>query len=67
MTEALLTPLPVLKIGRKHTLHLARVLIEDGRVVVRTRCGIPRDDEFTHTFGIPTCDSCNADHEGVAS
>ena len=60
MSDALLTPMPVLKIGRKHALHLARVLIEDGRVVVRTRCGLssPVDEGFTETFGFPSCTEC---------
>jgi hypothetical protein len=61
MTEALLTPRATLRIGRKRTLHLPRVLIEDNRVVIRTRCGLdPLPEGFTETFAIPTCDDCEA-------
>ena len=54
---------PVRRLGRKRTLHLSRVLIEDRQVVVRTRCGIRyADGEFTEAFGVPTCSECLA-HE----
>ena len=56
---ALLTPGPTLHIGRTKTLHKPRVLIEDSRVVVRTRCGLdPVTQGFTETFGIATCSAC---------
>ncbi|WP_346007428.1 hypothetical protein [Janibacter terrae] len=49
----------VMRIGRKRTQHLPRVLIEDGHVVLRTRCGIdPLGDGWTETHGIATCDAC---------
>lgn len=56
----LIPTVPTLKLGRKHTLHRANVLIEDNRVVLRTRCGLdPIIDGFVETFGIPTCDTCD--------
>ncbi len=59
--EALIEQAPTMRIGRKRTLHRVRVLIEDERVVIRTRCGLdPTDEGFTETFGIPTCDDCEA-------
>ena len=60
-TDALLSPMPTLRLGRKHTLHRVRVLIEDNHVVIRTGCGIdPLIEGFTETYGIPTCDDCEA-------
>lgn len=58
--ETLLDPVPVFRIGRGRTTHRARVLIEDGRVVVRSRCGLLRDvgQGFTETLGFPTCEKC---------
>jgi hypothetical protein len=57
-----------IKIGRKPTLHLPRVLIEGNAVVLRTRCGLDphlapggTETSFTETYGIPTCDVCIAD------
>ena len=67
MSDALLDgPRAVMKLGRKRTLHLPRVLIEDQAVVIRTRCGLdPLADGFTETFGLPTCETCIADETGV--
>lgn len=61
--STLLDPVPVVRIGRAKTLHRFRVLIEEQppRVVVRTRCGIRWSDEFTETFGFPTCEDCGED------
>lgn len=65
MNETLMDPVPTFRIGRKRTLHRVRVLIEDNRVVVRTRCGIdPTAEGFTETFGIPTCDECERADRG---
>lgn len=55
----LLTPRTVMRIGRKRTQHLPRVLIEGKNVVLRTRCGIdPLDEGWTETAGFPTCEAC---------
>lgn len=53
-------PMPVTRLGRSRTLHLHRVLIEDGKVVVRTACGLDRDADrgFSEEFGVPTCEPC---------
>jgi hypothetical protein len=60
--DELLTPVPVLRLGRRKTNHRARVLIEGNRVVIRTRCGLdPLTTGFTETFGFPSCDSCEAE------
>lgn len=49
------------RIGRKRATHAPRVLIEDNRVVLRTRCGIdPLVEGFTTTFGVVTCQDCEA-------
>jgi hypothetical protein len=40
ISDTLLTPRPILTIGRSRKGHLAHVLIEGGKVIVRTRCGI---------------------------
>lgn len=62
MSEELLSAVPVMRIGRKRTQHLHRVLIEDNAVVIRTRCGLdPTEEGWTETFGFPTCDECRAD------
>ena len=59
MPEELLQPRAVLRIGRKHTQHRPRVLIEDSQVVVRTACGLSLLEEgFTETFGFVTCEQC---------
>lgn len=55
----MLDPRACLRVGRKHTQHLPRVLIENNRVVLRTRCGIdPLPAGFTETTTIPTCQRC---------
>ncbi|WP_181312493.1 hypothetical protein [Nocardioides campestrisoli] len=53
-------PAAIFRIGRGRTWHRARVLIESGRVVVRSQCGLLRGvgDGFTETFGYPTCSDC---------
>lgn len=57
--DDVLTPQSAARIGHKQTLHRQRVLIEDGAVVLQTRCGIPSTTEgWTRTYGIPTCDEC---------
>lgn len=54
-------PVPVIRIGPKRTLHQIRVLIEDGRVVVRTSCGItPPEAESNKAYAVPTCNECEA-------
>lgn len=54
-----MTPRAVLRIGRTRANHLPRVLIEDSRVVIRTRCGLdPLAEGFTETTGFPTCEPC---------
>lgn len=59
MSDQLVTPGTVLRIGRKRTQHQPRVLIEDNRVVIRTRCGLnPLPEGFTETTGFVTCDDC---------
>lgn len=61
MTAELLSAVPTLRIGRARTTHRPRVLIEDGRVVIRTACLLdPTDQGFTETFGFVTCDKCLA-------
>jgi hypothetical protein len=66
-TDALVPLAPVLRIGRKRTTHSPRVLIEDGAVVLRTRCGLdPLPDGFTETFeGLIGCDECRAAWEAA--
>jgi hypothetical protein len=55
----LLTPGPVLRIGRKRTNHRPRVLIEGKRVVIRTACGLdPLGEGFVEESGFVTCDDC---------
>ena len=59
-------PVPVLRLRRGRILHRVRILIEQDRVVIRTRCGLdPTRDGFTETIGVPTCPVC--DHEGPRS
>lgn len=67
ISDTLLTPRPILTIGRSRKGHLAHVLIEGGKVIVRTRCGIdsPVETGFTETLGFPTCTSCT-DSEAAA-
>ncbi len=57
-----LSPLRLVRrLGRARTWHLSRVLIEDGRVVIRTQCGLQTTDgEWTETVGVPTCDDCQS-------
>lgn len=64
MTADALTPalVPTIRIGRKRTTHHPRILIEDNRVILRTRCGLnPLTDGFTETHGYVTCEPCEAD------
>lgn len=53
-------PAPIFRLGRGRTWHRARVLIEDGKVVVRSACGLLREaeDGFTEAFGFVTCEKC---------
>ena len=54
-----LEPRTCLRIGRKRMAHLPRVLIEDDRVVLRTRCKLdPMPEGVTETCDIPTCEPC---------
>lgn len=51
----------ILTIGRRRAQHAPRVLIEAGRVILRTRCGLdPLPAGFTETRGRVTCDACKA-------
>ncbi|HET9829000.1 MAG TPA: hypothetical protein VFQ11_10880 [Nocardioidaceae bacterium] len=61
-TDLLGNPMPAFRIGRQRTTHRARVLIEDGKVVIRAACGLLRDveDGFTESFGWTTCSDCEA-------
>lgn len=57
----------VMRVGRKRTQHLPRVLIEGKAVVIRTRCGIdPLVFGWTETHGVPTCDACIDDERQAA-
>ena len=55
-----LTPLPVVKIGTKRTLHIGRIGIAAGAVVVIAQCGTDPADGVTvmETHGMPTCEAC---------
>lgn len=57
MSTTLLDPMPTLRLGRVHTLHRVRVLIEDRQVVIRTACGLDASDA-TPGHDTPTCGPC---------
>ena len=67
MSEQLVTPVPVVTIGRRKLTHSIRILIEDSQVVVRTRCGLdPLPEGFTETTeGFIGCDECRAAWEAA--
>lgn len=63
MTETLLDPQVCYRLGRAKALHTWRVLIESGRVVVRTACGIDFNDhaeDCKPVHGFPSCPACIA-------
>ena len=60
VTDELVTPTTVYRLGRARTTHAWRVLIVDGQVAVHTRCGInlaDHEDTTLHT-GFITCPTC---------
>ena len=56
----LLAPTTVYRLGRARARHAFRVGIEDGKVTVGTRCGIPFDGTQVAELGFVTCEECGA-------
>lgn len=63
MTDLLAAATTVIRIGKTRTQHAWRVLIEDGRVIVRTRCGLDPGTDRTLLQGFTTCDDCFTSEE----
>jgi hypothetical protein len=59
MSDALIEVESLFRLGRTRALHRQRVLIEDGKVVVRTLCGLDAADSVI-VQGIATCTECEA-------
>lgn len=70
--DGLLEVVPTIRFDRQRTTHGYRLAIEEMRVVVYTRCGIPLhseedpDQTYTMTHGVVSCEPCQNEPVPVA-